>query len=136
MTLKPAFSSRCNQTRRQLVSAALDVFGEYVPQAATTHEIANRAGQNIAAIAYHFQSKKGLYLAVANWIADDIHQTYRPLRTQAAPSPAARFMPFNAAQYCVNEEQNKDAESAPLKRNTERKLSVGCRKYATASGTG
>lgn len=72
-------SSRGDQTRQQLIQAALAVFGEYGLQAATTREIAHRAGQNIAAIAYHFQSKDGLYLAVANWIADYIHQIYQPL---------------------------------------------------------
>ncbi|PWC21921.1 transcriptional regulator CecR [Brenneria nigrifluens] len=72
-------SSRSDQTRQQLINAALEVFGEYGPQAATTRDIANRAGQNIAAIAYHFQSKEGLYLAVAGWMADYIQLTYRPL---------------------------------------------------------
>lgn len=74
--------SRGDQTRQQLIHAALDVFGEYGLQAATTREIANRAGHNIATIAYHFHSKDGLYLAVANWIADYIRQTYRPLMVE------------------------------------------------------
>lgn len=79
MTYKPISSSRGDQTRQQLINAALEVFGEYGPQAATTRDIASRAGQNIAAIAYHFQSKEGLYLAVANWMSDYIRQTYHPL---------------------------------------------------------
>ncbi|MDX5627254.1 MULTISPECIES: transcriptional regulator CecR [unclassified Brenneria] len=76
---KSQSSGRSDQTRQQLMQAALEVFGEYGPQAATTRDIANRAGQNIAAIAYHFQSKEGLYLAVAGWMSDYVRQTYRPL---------------------------------------------------------
>ncbi|QTF08921.1 transcriptional regulator CecR [Brenneria izadpanahii] len=79
MPQKSTTSNRSDQTRQQLIQAALEVFGEYGPQAATTRDIANRAGQNIAAIAYHFQSKEGLYLAVASWMSDYIRQTYRPL---------------------------------------------------------
>lgn len=84
MTNDPTAQRRGDQTRQQLIQAALDVFGEYGLQAATTRVIAHRAGQNIAAIAYHFCSKEGLYLAVANWIADYIHQTYRPLVAEIA----------------------------------------------------
>ncbi|MFE8147293.1 transcriptional regulator CecR [Brenneria goodwinii] len=79
MAQKSTTSNRSDQTRQHLIEAALAVFGEFGPQAATTRDIANRAGQNIAAIAYHFHSKEGLYLAVANWIADYIRQTYHPL---------------------------------------------------------
>lgn len=79
MTFKSISSGRSDQTRQQLINAALEVFGEYGPQAATTRDIANRAGQNIAAIAYHFQSKEGLYLAVAGWMSDYVRQTYQPL---------------------------------------------------------
>ncbi|MEC5320854.1 transcriptional regulator CecR [Brenneria populi subsp. brevivirga] len=78
----PSSSSRSDQTRQQLINAALEVFAEYGPHSATTRDIARRAGQNIAAIAYHFQSKEGLYLAAAGWIADYIGQTYRPLVTE------------------------------------------------------
>ncbi|MFE8103350.1 transcriptional regulator CecR [Brenneria goodwinii] len=79
MAQKSTTSNRSDQTRQHLIEAALAVFGEFGPQAATTRDIANRAGQNIAAIAYHFHSKEGLYLAVASWIADYIRQTYHPL---------------------------------------------------------
>lgn len=71
--------SRGEQARQQLLAAAIEVFGEYGISGATTRQIAQRAGQNIAAITYYFNSKEGLYLAVAQWIADFIQQSFRPL---------------------------------------------------------
>lgn len=71
--------SRGEQARQQLLNAAIEVFGEYGLSGATTRQIAQRAGQNIAAITYYFNSKEGLYLAVAQWIADFIQQSFRPL---------------------------------------------------------
>lgn len=60
------------------------MFGEFGLQAATTRDIARRAGQNIAAITYHFHSKEGLYRAVTSTIADEVAHTYLPLRTEIA----------------------------------------------------
>lgn len=71
--------ARGELARRQLIAAAVEMFGEYGLQGATTRDIAQRAGQNIAAITYYFNSKEGLYLAVAQWIADFIQQAFRPL---------------------------------------------------------
>ncbi|PVZ87062.1 transcriptional regulator [Serratia sp. S1B] len=68
---------RGEQARQQLINAAIEVFGEHGLSGATTREIALRAGQNIAAITYYFNSKEGLYLAVAQWIADFIQQNFR-----------------------------------------------------------
>ena len=53
--------ARGEQTRRQLLAAATELFGECGLQGATTRDIAQRAGQNIAAITYYFSSKEGLY---------------------------------------------------------------------------
>lgn len=71
--------ARGEQARQQLIAAAIEMFGEYGIQGATTRDIAQRAGHNIAAITYYFHSKEGLYLAVAQWIADFIQQAFRPL---------------------------------------------------------
>lgn len=68
---------RGEQARQQLIAAAIEVFGEHGISGATTREIAHRAGQNIAAITYYFNSKEGLYLAVAQWIADFIQHSFR-----------------------------------------------------------
>ncbi|CAI2441276.1 transcriptional regulator CecR [Serratia liquefaciens] len=74
-----ASRARGEQARQQLIAAAIEMFGEYGIQGATTRDIAQRAGHNIAAITYYFNSKEGLYLAVAQWIADFIQQAFRPL---------------------------------------------------------
>ncbi len=72
-------SSRGEQAKAQLIAAGIALFGEKGIHGATTRDIAQHAGQNIAAIPYYFGSKEGLYLAVAKWIADFITRSYRPL---------------------------------------------------------
>jgi TetR/AcrR family transcriptional regulator, regulator of cefoperazone and chloramphenicol sensitivity len=59
-------------TRERLLEAALDVFGRYGYDAATTRMIAGQAGANIAAIPYYFSGKEGLYEAVVRHIVDVI----------------------------------------------------------------
>ncbi|WP_049688060.1 transcriptional regulator CecR [Yersinia aldovae] len=70
---------RGEQARQQLIQAATELFGELGLKGATTRDIAQRAGQNIAAITYYFNSKEGLYLAVAQQIADFIQNAFSPL---------------------------------------------------------
>ena len=72
-------AGRGAQARQALVSAAVEVFGESGLEAATTREIAQRAQQNIAAIAYYFGGKEGLYLAVAEHIVEVILARIGPL---------------------------------------------------------
>ncbi len=72
-------TTRGEQARQQLLQAAIELFGELGLKGATTRDIAQRAGQNIAAITYYFNSKEGLYLAVAQYIADFIQQAFSPL---------------------------------------------------------
>ena len=81
------------QARQSLVRAAAEVFGESGLEAATTREIAQRAQQNIAAIAYYFGGKEGLYLAVAEHIVEVILARIGPLMDEveaflATPKPA------------------------------------------------
>ncbi|RTF11626.1 transcriptional regulator, partial [Serratia marcescens] len=85
--------ARGEQTRRQLLAAATELFGECGLQGATTRDIAQRAGQNIAAITYYFSSKEGLYLAVAQSLADFIQQAFAPLADEVD-----RFWQQSAAQ--------------------------------------
>ncbi|QZN97245.1 transcriptional regulator CecR [Symbiopectobacterium purcellii] len=82
MLFQATSPTRGDHTKQRLLQAALEVFGEFGLQAATTRDIARRAGQNIAAITYHFHSKEGLYRAVASAIADEVAHTYLPLRTE------------------------------------------------------
>ncbi|MCB5306866.1 transcriptional regulator CecR [Yersinia massiliensis] len=78
-TTSAPVTSRGELARQQLIQAATELFGELGLKGATTRDIAQRAGQNIAAITYYFNSKEGLYLAVAQQIADFIQQAFSPL---------------------------------------------------------
>jgi AcrR family transcriptional regulator len=70
-------TQRGEQARQQLIQVALELFAENGIDGASTRQIANKAGQNIGAIAYYFGSKEGLYLAVARWMAEYIQNCYR-----------------------------------------------------------
>ncbi|MEZ5935355.1 MAG: CerR family C-terminal domain-containing protein [Alphaproteobacteria bacterium] len=67
----PKRQERGEETRRRLLQAAIEVFGDQGPEAAT-RTLAHRAGVNLAAIPYHFGSKQGLYLAAAEHIASEV----------------------------------------------------------------
>ncbi|EMG6083848.1 TPA: transcriptional regulator CecR [Proteus mirabilis] len=74
--------TRGELAKRQLLEAACEIFGKNGPDSATTRQIAQAAKQNIAAIAYYFGSKEGLYLAVAQYIADLIRLDFEPTVAQ------------------------------------------------------
>jgi AcrR family transcriptional regulator len=85
--------SRGQRARDALIQAGVEVFGENSLDSATTREIAQRAGQNIAAIAYYFGGKEGLYLAVVERIAGIIDSRIGPLMQEIetylrGPKPA------------------------------------------------
>lgn len=61
----------------------MEVFGESGLEAATTREIAQRAGQNIAAIAYYFGGKEGLYFAVVEHIVEIVVARLAPAMDEA-----------------------------------------------------
>ncbi|HHR5909702.1 TPA: transcriptional regulator CecR [Providencia alcalifaciens] len=67
---------RGESAKLQLLLAAADVYGEQGIDGATTRQIAQASGQNIAAISYYFGSKEGLYLAVAQQIANNIKESF------------------------------------------------------------
>ena len=69
-------------TRQRLVQVALDRFGRQGFEATSTRAIAQRAKANISAILYHFGGKQGLYLAVAEHIADFMGSRMAPVRVQ------------------------------------------------------
>ena len=70
----PEELGRGAQSRLALIRAGIEVFGEASLESATTREIAQRAKQNIAAIAYYFGGKEGLYLAVVEHIVGIIRR--------------------------------------------------------------
>jgi len=74
----PARSSS-EDTRRRLLEAALEAFGRYGFDGASTRRIASEAGVNLAAIPYHFGGKEGLHRAVAQHIVDEVSARLGPL---------------------------------------------------------
>ncbi len=66
-------------TRERLIQAGLTVFGEHGFNGSTTRMLAAKAGANLAAIPYHFGGKQGLYLAVAEYVADRIAEHLLPV---------------------------------------------------------
>ncbi len=83
------------ETRARIINAAIELFGERGYQAASTREIARRAGVNAPLLNYYFESKEGLYRACAGSIAEEIReffgamleQTHRLLETDAGFEP-------------------------------------------------
>ena len=59
---------RSDSTRLALIHAGLALFGECGFKGTTTRALSNHAGANISAIPYYFGGKKGLHLAVMEYI--------------------------------------------------------------------
>lgn len=62
--------ARSARTRSQLIEAAIEVIGAVGYEGASTRALAKTANTNLSAIPYHFGSKKELYLAAADMIAE------------------------------------------------------------------
>jgi AcrR family transcriptional regulator len=71
---------RGDLTREKLLSASIDVFGRYGFDGATTRMLTDAAGVNQQAIPYYFVSKEGLYIATAEFIAQQIGVHVSPMR--------------------------------------------------------
>ncbi|WP_309083720.1 CerR family C-terminal domain-containing protein [Chelativorans sp.] len=66
--------------RDKLLTVAIDVFGRYGFEGATTRVLADTAGVNLQAIPYYFGGKEGLYIAAAEHIAGMISSHVAELR--------------------------------------------------------
>ena len=78
-------------TRKALIMAALELFGERGFEGASTRQIANAASANIGSIAYHFGGKEGLRKACAQFVVDTIRSIAGPavgLADEPAAGPA------------------------------------------------
>jgi len=75
-------AERESLTRDKLLSAAIDVFGRYGFDGATTRALADAANVNLQAIPYYFAGKEGLYIAAAEHIASLIHAHVAELRNR------------------------------------------------------
>lgn len=72
----PSSPNKGEQARRKLLLAALKRFGEKGYENASVREIADEAGQNVAAIAYYFGNKETLYAAVLEGIGEYLRGTF------------------------------------------------------------
>src|SRR5260370_32171647 len=98
MKLKPPVELRDaspDETRRQLLEAAGEVFAEVGFRDATVREICRRAGANIAAVNYHFGGKEKLYTEVVRYSQQNAVEEYPPL-LDVSPNaaPEKRLRPF------------------------------------------
>jgi AcrR family transcriptional regulator len=75
MTRKP---SDVPSIHRRLLDIAIDQFGRKGIEGASTRSIATLAGTTMSAITYHYGGKKGLYLAAARHIADQMGERIAP----------------------------------------------------------
>lgn len=78
MTANPTTAIPPADARSRLIEAGLDVFGAQGYAGASTRQLAQQAGVNLAAIPYHFGGKEGLYRAVIQHIADHLQQRVMP----------------------------------------------------------
>jgi TetR/AcrR family transcriptional regulator, regulator of cefoperazone and chloramphenicol sensitivity len=70
--------ARGDETRHRIIEAAVELFGEYGFDGASTRDIAARAGVNAPALQYYFENKEGVYRACVEAMADDALKTFGP----------------------------------------------------------
>ena len=87
--------ARSVATRERLLASATRLFGARGFDGVSTRELADAAGVNAALITYHFGTKEGLYLAVAEAIGERGRALFEPL---LAAGPVAARSPRVAAE--------------------------------------
>jgi len=89
--------------RRKLIEAATKVFAEVGYQAATVREICTRAGQNVAAVNYHFGDKYGLYTQILQDEVDSYSASFpEKLLDRLPPEEAFRVFIQNFLRHLGN----------------------------------
>jgi TetR/AcrR family transcriptional regulator, regulator of cefoperazone and chloramphenicol sensitivity len=84
-TAQDSDSARGDLTRQRLLETAVEIFAHSAYDSVRTRMLADAAGVNQAAIPYYFGGKEGLYLAVAQRIAERLGGEISALTAQAAP---------------------------------------------------
>jgi AcrR family transcriptional regulator len=70
--------ARGEYTRRRLLEAAIELFGELGYERASTRAIARRAGVSLPALQYYFGGKEGLHRACAEYVTEDVRTRLNP----------------------------------------------------------
>ncbi|HVC29655.1 MAG TPA: CerR family C-terminal domain-containing protein [Steroidobacteraceae bacterium] len=70
--------ARGEHTRRRLLEAAIELFGELGYSRASTRAIARRARVSLPALQYYFGGKEGLHRACAEYITQDVRARLSP----------------------------------------------------------
>lgn len=87
--------ARSAETRARLIDAAIEIFGNFGLEGASTRALTDRAQVSLAAISYHFGGKRDLFRAAALCIADYgttmMDEIDEQLRARPAASPAERI---------------------------------------------
>jgi len=70
--------ARGEHTRRRLLEAGIELFGQLGYERASTRAIARRAGVSLPALQYYFGGKEGLHLACAEYLTADVRARLDP----------------------------------------------------------
>jgi AcrR family transcriptional regulator len=100
---RSSHDNRGAETRQRLIHSALEVFGEYGFDGASTRMLAERAGANLAAIPYHFGSKEGLYRAAAEYVVDFSKREMQPIIDRIESMAMERKVSRRAASELLEE---------------------------------
>lgn len=98
-------TDRGDQTRSALLQAAMDEFSDSGYHAASNREIAQQAQANQALIGYHFGGKQGLYLAVFQFISEQIQKhtgsVIAQMEAHLSRLPDGQAMSAEAREECI-----------------------------------
>lgn len=86
---KPRQVRDAEATQKQILDAAMEEFAKHGLSGARTEAIAKGASVTTAMIYYYFESKEGLYQAVLQRLACDIHNWMPQLNLDSLPSEEA-----------------------------------------------
>jgi len=121
-----AAGDRGDATRQKLLTAAIEVFGQYGFDGTTTRALATAAGVNLQAIPYYFGGKEGLYLAAADHLAATISSHVGGRRQQVQ----ARLAAIQAEGRAVTREEARELLTGLLHTLAEVMVSERSRPWA------
>ncbi|HAI10993.1 MAG TPA: hypothetical protein DCM28_04770 [Phycisphaerales bacterium] len=101
-------NSSALQTKRKLINAAGEIFGQVGLEAATIQQITSRAGTSLAAVNYHFTDKFNLYNEVVQEAYDIVIDTFRQIQSiQEEGTPTERLEHFVRNFFTILMEQER-----------------------------